>query len=171
MRYTRSTREQSVGGFATNRMTTLPEVRMTLIQVSWRRLGTALLLSFVAYFVLGGALEAVAPSAGVELDHLIPRERWSGTGLDKLTAPEQQTLADEITGLLAAARSTQNSAPATKDKSQWRMLKRGMSKDDVRKLLGDPDRVSVSRFFESWSFGNGTVTFNGKDHVDFWSEP
>jgi len=46
-----------------------------------------------------------------------------------------------------------------------------MSKDDVKKLLGEPDRVSVSRFFESWYLGGGSVTFDGKGHVDFWSEP
>ena len=142
-----------------------------MIQLSWRRSGTALLLSFVAYFILGGALEAVAPPAGVDLDHFIPREKWSGIGLDKLTAPEQQTLADEITGLLAAARPAQNSVPATKDKGPWRMLKRGMSKDEVRKLLGEPDHVSVTKFFESWYFGNGMVTSTSKDNVYFWSEP
>ena len=32
------------------------------------------------------------------------------------------------------------------------MLHRSMSKDEVRKLLGEPDRVSVSRFFESWEY-------------------
>lgn len=65
----------------------------------------------------------------------------------------------------------QSSAPARIDRSQWRKLRRKMSKDDVKKLLGEPDRVSVSRFFESWYLGGGSVTFDGKGHVDFWSEP
>lgn len=143
-----------------------------MIHNSWRKLITAVFFSFVAYFVLEGPLAAsrVSSAAG-ELDRLIPREKWAATGLDKLTAPEQQTLADEITGLVGAAQSSQSSTPAGKDRSQWRKLKRRMSEDDVRKLLGEPDRVSVSRFFVSWYYGGGSVTFDGKGKVDFWSEP
>ena len=87
-------------------------------------------------------------------------------------------------GLLAAsprAQSTEASAQndtSTKDRAQWRKLQRHMTKDEVRKLLGEPDRVSVSRFFESWyysggnlNFSGGSVTFDGKGRVDFWSEP
>jgi len=71
----------------------------------------------------------------------------------------------------AGLNSPQSSAPAAKERSQWRQLKRRMSKDDVKKLLGEPERVSVSRFFESWYYGGGSVTFDGKGKVDFWSEP
>jgi outer membrane protein assembly factor BamE (lipoprotein component of BamABCDE complex) len=75
-------------------------------------------------------------------------------------------------GTLAAGQSAQqNDTPAAKDKSQWRKLQRHMSRDDVKKLLGEPDRVSVSRFSESWYYLSGSVTFDGKGHVDFWSEP
>jgi hypothetical protein len=48
---------------------------------------------------------------------------------------------------------------------------RRMYKDDVKNLLGDPDRVSVSRFYESWTYGGGSVTFDGKGRLDYWSEP
>ena len=144
-----------------------------MIHDSWRKLVTALFFSFIAYLASDGAFAAnrLAHSAALELDHLIPREKWAATGLDKLTAAEQEALADEITGLLGAARSKQGSTPAGKDKSQWRMLQRRMSKDEVRKLLGEPDRVSVSRFFESWDYSGGSVTFDGKGRVDSWSEP
>ena len=143
-----------------------------MIYDSWRKLVAALFFSFIAYIASGGALAAnrIAYSGAVELDHLIPREKWAGAGLDKLTAAEQQALADEITGLLGAARSTQSSIRAGKDRSQWRMLHRSMSKDEVRKLLGEPDRVSVSRFFESWEYSGGSVTFDGKGRVDSWGE-
>jgi len=144
-----------------------------MIHDSWRKLVTALFFSFIAYLASDGALAAnrLTHSAALELDHLIPREKWAATGLHKLTAAEQEPLADEITGLLGAARSKQGSTPAGKDKSQWRMLQRRMSKDEVRKLLGEPDRVSVSRFFESWDYSGGSVTFDGKGRVDSWSEP
>jgi hypothetical protein len=29
----------------------------------------------------------------------------------------------------------------------------------------------VSRFYDSWYYGGGSVTFDSKGHVDFWSEP
>jgi len=45
-----------------------------------------------------------------------------------------------------------------------------MSKEDVRKLLGEPVRVSVSRFYETWEYPRGTVVFDGKGHLDSWSE-
>ena len=73
--------------------------------------------------------------------------------------------------LVAAPRQAQSPTPAVQDRGQWRKLHRRMSKDDVRKLLGEPERVSVSRFFESWDYGTGSVTFDGKARVDFWSEP
>jgi hypothetical protein len=124
------------------------------------------------YFASGASLAArrLTPAADAQLDQLIPREKWSAAGLDKLTAPEQETLASDITALVGAGRSAASSAPAQKDRTQWRKLERRMSKDDVRKLLGEPARVSVSRFYESWDYFGGTVTFDGKGRVDFWSE-
>lgn len=144
-----------------------------MIDASWRRPAAALFFSLVAYFVSLGmfASSRHAPPFAAELDGLIPREKWDGTGLNKLTAAEQQALADDISGLMGAARSAQGATPAVKDRSQWRMLHRRMLKDEVRKLLGEPDRISVSRFAESWYYLGGSVTFDSKGRVDFWSEP
>jgi outer membrane protein assembly factor BamE (lipoprotein component of BamABCDE complex) len=76
------------------------------------------------------------------------------------------------TTLLGAQQSTEtpNATPTFKDRTQWRKLQRHMSKDDVKKLLGDPFRVSVSHYYESWDYLGGTVTFDSKGHLDFWSE-
>ena len=144
-----------------------------MIHVSRRSLVTALLLSFVAYFVSVGMLAASRrTSSGEELDRLIPREKWEGTGLNKLTVPEQQTLAGEITALVGAAQAAQGGAPAGQDKTQWRKLQRRMSKDEVRKLLGEPLRISVGRYSESWGYsGSGMATFDAKGRLDFWLEP
>ena len=131
-----------------------------MMHVSWRKRVTALFFSSVVCFVLGEAFAAsgLTDTTQAELDHLIPRDKWEGTGLNKLTASEQQILADEIT------------TPASKDRSQWRMLQRRMSKDDVKKQLGEPLKVSVSRFYEAWYYAGGTVTFDGKGRLDSWSE-
>jgi hypothetical protein len=139
--------------------------------VSWRRLMTTWLVGIAVYFVLTGALAASKHAQAVEeLDHLIPREKWVEAGLSKLTAAEQQTLAEDITSLLAGARRTENGIAAGKDRSQWRKLQRHMTKDEVRKILGDPGTVSVSRFAESWYYTGGNVTFDGKGRVQMWSE-
>jgi hypothetical protein len=120
---------------------------------------------------LGGVFAASKHTQTVEgLDHVIPREKWAGAGLDKLTAIEQQALADDITSLLATTHTAEQRTSPTKDRTQWRKLQRQMSKDDVRKLLGEPDTISVSRFSESWYYVGGSVTFNSKGHVDMWSE-
>ena len=143
-----------------------------MMHVSWRRRVTALFFSSVVCFVLGETFAAsgLTRTTQAELDHLIPRDKWEGTGLNKLTASEQQILADEITALLGTARSTQSSTPAAKDRSQWRMLQRRISRDDVKKLLGEPLKVSVSRFYETWYYPGGTVTFDGKGRLDSWTE-
>lgn len=142
----------------------------TMIHISWRRLVVALFFTSVA-FCWGGTTAASYPSdsGAAELDRLIGREQWDVSGLNKLTVPEQQALANEIAMLLGAAQSTETGV-AQKDRSQWRRLQRRMSKEDVRKLLGEPMRVSVSRFYESWDYLGGTVIFNGKGRLDSWSE-
>ena len=102
------------------------------------RLFTMLLFGFAVYVVSDGTLAASRLArADVGLDQLIPRENWTVTGLKKLTEPEQQKLASEITVLLDERR-TKNDILTGKDRSQWRKLQRRMSKDDVRKLLGEP---------------------------------
>ena len=141
--------------------------------VSWPKLVAALFFSLVGYFVSLGMFAASRHTRafGAELDGLIPREKLDGAGLNKLTAAEQQALADDISGLVGAPRSAQGATLPVKDRSQWRMLHRRMLKDEVRKLLGEPDRISVSRFAESWYYLGGSVTFDSKGRVDFWSEP
>jgi outer membrane protein assembly factor BamE (lipoprotein component of BamABCDE complex) len=45
-----------------------------------------------------------------------------------------------------------------------------MSQDEVKKLLGEPPKVSVSRFYATWYYLGGTVTFDGKGRLDSWTE-
>ncbi len=73
-------------------------------------------------------------------------------------------------GPVAAAESTETAPPAQINKAPWRSLHRKMSKDEVKKLLGEPTRVSVSRFYEAWDYPGGTVIFDGKGRLDAWSE-
>ena len=140
-----------------------------MMQISVRSFVIAFLVGATAYFVLVSA-SAANPQSVAGLDQLIPREKWDEAGLNKLTVPEQQRLAGDITLLLATAQTAENSTAGTKDRSQWRKLQRHMTKDDVRKLLGEPKAISVSKFAESWYYVDGNVTYDGKGRLDMWSE-
>ena len=148
------------------------EGEKTMIRFSCRRSAAALIFTSVAIFAWGGteAVSRPSDSTSVGLDHLIPPAEWEVSGLSKLTALEQQALASEITSLLGAGQATETGSSVQQDRSQWRRLQRRMSKDDVRKLLGEPLRVAVSRFYEAWDYPRGTVIFDGKGRLDAWSE-
>jgi hypothetical protein len=144
-----------------------------MIYLSRSRLLCGLLIVLAGCVAVGGSPAATrrARPTQAELNQLIPQEKWTETGLNKLTETEQRTLASEITALIGTKQSSaEAAAPAGKDRSQWRKLQRRMNKDEVKKLLGEPMRVSVSRYYESWDYLGGSVTFDSKGRVDFWSE-
>ena len=116
------------------------EGEKTMIHLSLRRLVAGLLFTAVSSFACGGTIAASRPHGSAEAE------------------------------LQVAAQSAESSTPAQTDRSQWRKLQRRMSKDDVRKLLGEPTRVSVSKFYESWDYPRGNVIFDGKGRLDSWSE-
>ena len=57
--------------------------------------------------------------------------------------------------------------------ANWRQLERGMTADQVRAILGEPDRVEAGAFTR-WYWGDifdgGNVTFYLRE-LDGWSEP
>jgi uncharacterized membrane protein YebE (DUF533 family) len=56
------------------------------------------------------------------------------------------------------------------DLSSWRQLKKNMSEEQVRALLGEPAKVDGGTF-AFWHYRNGgTVTFYN-DKLDSWTEP
>jgi len=65
--------------------------------------------------------------------------------------------------------AVQPSAPV--GKGGWRGLSKGMTMQDVRALLGEPNRVEA-RFFTTWYYPRtGSVAFDNSDRVSSWSEP
>jgi len=62
-----------------------------------------------------------------------------------------------------------------KKKENWRALQQGMSKYQVKELLGEPGQISkLSYGGEIWYFPSaigGSVTFKANATVDGWSEP
>lgn len=75
-----------------------------------------------------------------------------------------------VVALEALARTpTTPPIPTSPKLENWRKLQIGMSMDDVRALLGEPDRVDAGGI-TLWSWGNADVEFmSGK--VSGWHEP
>jgi hypothetical protein len=66
--------------------------------------------------------------------------------------------------------------PDWKDKSHWRMLKKGMSKNDVLKLLGGPRKTQSGGVLEYWYYSRAGisgphVTFDQNETIWGWDEP
>jgi len=57
-----------------------------------------------------------------------------------------------------------------KNLANWRSLKQGSSYDEIRAILGEPEKVRASGPFTIWSYSNrGEVTFY-QDRLDGWNE-
>ncbi|HIB33323.1 MAG TPA: hypothetical protein EYO45_09530 [Candidatus Marinimicrobia bacterium] len=56
--------------------------------------------------------------------------------------------------------------------SEWRNLKKGMKKQDVKSKLGMPDRIGkFSHGSELWGFSNATLKFDKDGSLKHWSKP
>ena len=60
-----------------------------------------------------------------------------------------------------------------KSKSNWRLLKKDMTKMQVKNLLGDPDKIDVSGPFENWHWNglSGPKISFYHEKLDEWDEP
>lgn len=59
----------------------------------------------------------------------------------------------------------------SRDLANWRKLRRGMSMQAVRELLGEPEQVSASSAFTTWDYPNYSNVRFDDDRVAGWSEP
>ena len=97
---------------------------------------------------------------------------------DRITQLEKevQELKIRLTNLESPSNKPQTSqrysnlSDGWKNIANWRMLKKGMSYDDVRGTLGEPIRIDGGNF-TYWTYSNrGSVTFYN-DRLDSWTEP
>jgi hypothetical protein len=56
------------------------------------------------------------------------------------------------------------------DKVRWRSLEAGMSKAQVRALLGEPEKVAW-KIYEDWYFANGGKVWFHEGRLEGWTEP
>ncbi|MDD4857300.1 MAG: outer membrane protein assembly factor BamE [Candidatus Krumholzibacteria bacterium] len=60
--------------------------------------------------------------------------------------------------------------------ANWRELRMGMTKADVRELLGEPDDIPMNSYLEVWDYsrsygGYCSVTFDENGRVESWNGP
>ena len=64
--------------------------------------------------------------------------------------------------------------PRWGDISLWRGLSHGMSQDEVKRILGEPEKVSDFGSVVTWYYGypaGGQVMFGQDGRLEYWSEP
>lgn len=63
----------------------------------------------------------------------------------------------------------------SKGKGKWRSLQKGMTKQQVRQILGEPPKIDTGFSIDIWYYPDimgGTVTFsNDSNTLSAWSEP
>jgi len=72
------------------------------------------------------------------------------------------------------AKSVVGSPDRWKDKASWRLLKKGMNKDDVRQILGEPPKIVANiHYGDIWYYPDvqgGNVSFDVGGLLTSWSE-
>ena len=111
------------------------------------------------------ALTAVFSSFASDSDRIVQLEKEVlelKLRLTNLEAPQKKSV---INQRMAASND------GWKSLANWRSLKKGMSYDDVRGVLGEPATIRASGVLTFWGYANrGTVTYFD-DRLDGWSEP
>lgn len=92
-------------------------------------------------------------------------------------AAELEQRVRELEALIKAEQSRPRPAPVSanwRDLANWRRLRRGMTEDQVRAILGEPEGVNVMSIRTTWTW-NGPSEFAelyfDNDKLAGWSEP
>lgn len=127
----------------------------------------ALLRLAFAVAIATASTPAIAVSQDPSTSSLLRRieqlERANADLERRVLALESRLKGEQSRGQSAA------SAAKWRDVSNWRRLRMGMSMDDVRAVLGDPERVDAGTI-TWWHWPEGYATFH-RERLDGWSEP
>lgn len=133
---------------------------------------TKLLRAIFASALLSAAVPTVVRAQTASVDSLLRRieqlERRAGDLEQRV-----HDLEESRKGAAAQARSVSTSAN-WRDIQNWRRLRLKMTMDQVRALLGEPERVDVLGPYTVWRWESGyaSVTFlNDSGKLENWSEP
>lgn len=124
----------------------------------------ALVAAFVAT-----SIPTVAEGQNVSADSLLRRI----DSLQRRTVDLERRVA-ELEALIRAEPSRSRAVPASpnpRDVANWRRLRRGMTMDAVRALLGEPESVSAGGSLTMWTYPDLAFVSFSSEKVDGWSEP
>jgi len=133
----------------------------------WKATMTAILRATLLAALAASSLPAVATGQGTSTDSLLRRIDL----LERRTADLDQRVL-ELEALIKTEPARDQSVPASskwRDLANWRRLRLGMKMDEVRALLGEPERVDAG-YVTYWRWTGANVSFiSGK--LEGWSEP
>ena len=120
----------------------------------------SLKLAFIGLLPLAFALSAHAQDSG-RIDQLETEIRAIKLRLSKIEATQ---------GGLGAEQKPMAASEGWKSISSWRQLKTGMSPEQVRAILGEPNRIEGGGVAHWYYFNGGVSTFM-QDKLYRWTEP
>jgi hypothetical protein len=121
---------------------------------------TLLKIGLVGFFVSTFTLSSFA-SDNDRITQLEKEVQELKLRLTKLEAPQTTTINQQKPYV---------STDGWKLLSNWRSLQKGMSYDDVRKILGEPARIQGGTF-AYWFYTNRSNVIFYEDRLDSWTEP
>jgi len=135
-----------------------------------RKSVSAILILFLFFIVVPG-------QAWAQQAKLADLQRRVGK-LEQLVGQLQREVADLQSQTQGRQQQAQPVVPKSNwhELGSWRRLQRGMTMDQVRQLLGEPERVDAEPVFIYWKWGEpvfgGSVYFGvDTNRVAGWSEP
>jgi len=86
----------------------------------------------------------------------------------------EKTVMVPVEKIVYRDRVVEKSVPSVPpERSSWRQLSKGLSREQVRSLLGEPSRISggdVEFWYYNQNFSSGSLMFI-RSHLDSWREP
>ncbi len=131
---------------------------------------TALLRAALLAALAVSSIPAVATGQGASTDSLLRRIDL----LERRTADLEQRVR-ELEALIKTEPTRDRPVPTPtkwRDLQNWRRLHRGMKMDEVRSLLGEPERVEAGYLtYWYWDYPVGPKVSFVSEKLDGWSEP
>lgn len=130
---------------------------------------TAILATAIAvWFVLPlGQVLAAAPEEDTLTQRVATMERLIANLQERVSKLEKADTGRAESGTIKVDDT------AWMDKANWRQkLSKGMTKEEVRKLFGEPKSISTSDKIQIWSYAvSATITIDDAKGVVAWTEP
>ena len=131
--------------------------------IKWRTVGTVILF-MITYSGLLNSIQAQQSSEMRVLDRRITELELRVAELERIILESQTEFDSPI-----------RFSDKWKDKSNWRKLRLGMTKSQIREILGEPLKINANAVLgDTWYYPDvlgGDIRFSTNGKVKSWSEP